>query len=286
MLLRSVFFCLLASLVMIIAGLGAGHIAWWYAAGLLQAASLLPFLLHGPAAFWKRLLSIWWMFSAIGVFCLWSEAVIFIHATSAQRIQNLAGAFAVYSIFSLAIAVAALMLKPQIGGDSRALRRYPASSLTVRVLGSGLSYLACYYVFGAIVFFFFTKPYYTGAGPLADAQKIALSFGWWFPLIQVGRGVLMTLGVLPIILSTRITRLRAAIYIGLLLWVVGGVAPLMVPSTIMPAELRLMHIGEIFTQNIPLGMIAVFLLRRRDEREGLSPSVKGAALEEQASVKQ
>jgi hypothetical protein len=282
MFLRGVFFCLLASLVMILAGLGAGHVAWWYAAGLLQSAALLPFLLHGPAAFWKRLLSIWCLFTAIGVFCLWTEAVIFIRATQAERVRDLVGAFVIYSIFSLSIALAALMVKPQRGEDSHPVHSYSTSSLMVRVFGCGLSYLACYYVFGAIVFFLFTKPYYTGAGPLADAQKMALSLGWWFPLIQIGRGVLMTLGILPIVLGTRISRLRASIYIGILVWVIGGVAPLMVPSAIMPAELRLMHIGEIFTQNFPLGMIAVFLLRRKEGP--LSSGLKGAPVEEHASI--
>jgi hypothetical protein len=59
-------------------------------------------------------------------------------------------------------------------------------------------------------------------------------------------------------------RFPAAVYIGLLLWIVGGVAPLMTPNPIMPGRLRVMHMLEILSQNFPLGVTAVLLLRRKE----------------------
>src|SRR5262249_32269595 len=125
------------------------------------------------------------------------------------------------------------------------------------VLLSGLSYVVYYLVFGAIAFQFFTKQYY----PHAAEQVGAL--GGWFWLYQLGRGVAMTLAMLPIIYTLRLPRWRAAIVVGLMVWIVGGAAPLLVPSAQMVPLQRYEHIVEILTQNFLLGVTATLLLRRK-----------------------
>ena len=85
--------------------------------------------------------------------------------------------------------------------------------------------------------------------------------GLWFWAIQIGRGALMTLGVLPVIYSLRMSRWQAAIVVGLLVWVAGGVAPLLPPNGFMETTQRMIHIVEILTQNASLGITAVLLLR-------------------------
>jgi hypothetical protein len=69
--------------------------------------------------------------------------------------------------------------------------------------------------------------------------------------------------VVPIIYTLRLPRWQAALAVGLLVWVVGGAAPLVVPSTMMVAQQRYLHIMEIFTQNFSLGVTVVLLLRPR-----------------------
>jgi hypothetical protein len=76
----------------------------------------------------------------------------------------------------------------------------------------------------------------------------------------------MTLAVLPVIYTLRLRRWQAALAVGLLVWVVGGAGPLLVPNAIMGATQRYVHIVEIFTQNFSLGVTAVLLLRPRAAR--------------------
>lgn len=73
----------------------------------------------------------------------------------------------------------------------------------------------------------------------------------------------MTLAVLPIIRTLHMKRWHAAIVVGLLLWIAGGAAPLVVPNTLMGTRQRLIHVIEIFTQNFSLGVTAALLLRPR-----------------------
>ena len=123
----------------------------------------------------------------------------------------------------------------------------------VGVLVSGLAYVVFYLVFGGITFFWFTKRYYP------QAQQMAEALGIWLWVIQFGRGVLMTLAVLPAIYTLRMRRWPAAVAIGVLLWVVGGLAPLVVPNAMMVPRARAIHIVEILTQNFCLGVVAVLL---------------------------
>jgi len=83
----------------------------------------------------------------------------------------------------------------------------------------------------------------------------------WFWAIQLGRGTLMTMGVLSVIYTLRMRRMQAAIVVGMLIWVAGGLTPLLVPNPLMATAQRMIHIVEILTQNALLGITAVLLLR-------------------------
>lgn len=73
----------------------------------------------------------------------------------------------------------------------------------------------------------------------------------------------MTLAVVPVVHTLRMKRWHAAVVVGLIIWITGGLAPLVVPNPIMGATQRLIHIVEIFTQNFSLGLTAALLLRPR-----------------------
>jgi hypothetical protein len=132
-----------------------------------------------------------------------------------------------------------------------------ATTIAPMVLLSGLSYVLYYLIFGAIAFQFFTKKYY----PHATEQVAAL--GNWFWGYQLARGLLMVLAVLPVIYTLRLPRWKAAVVVGLLVWIVGGGAPLLVPNPQMVPLQRYEHIVEIFTQSFSLGVTATLLLRRK-----------------------
>jgi len=54
---------------------------------------------------------------------------------------------------------------------------------------------------------------------------------------------------------------QAALAVGLLIWVAGGAAPLLLPNALMGPTQRFIHTIEILTQNASLGITAVLLLR-------------------------
>jgi len=85
-------------------------------------------------------------------------------------------------------------------------------------------------------------------------------------MIQIGRGALMTLAVLPVIRTLRMSRAQAAIAVGLIMWVAGGAAPLLLPNPFMGPTQRFIHTIEIVTQNASLGITAVLLLRAKQAR--------------------
>ena len=259
--LRVVICCLLAGLVMTMAGAGAGSPGWWYLSGIVVVAAFVPFLVKGPLEHWKRFFGIWSALTAVSVLCLWSEAYIFVPVFRQQSKTMLFGSLFMNTLLAGAITLCAGLLKLRMAERPAPVALRSLGVIAIGVLGAGLCYVLYYYIFGAIAFQFFTKPYYTGTGMLGDAEKAASALGWWFPAIQLARGTLMSLGVLPIILGTRLPRLRLAIYVGLLVWAIGGLAPLIPPSALMPLQLRIMHVVEIFAQNFCLGATAVLLLR-------------------------
>lgn len=253
---RVVLYCLFGGLPLTVAALGAGHFALWWISGILFAASFVPVALFGPRTVLGQFAVIAPALLIVTALCTWSEALIFApdprfkqHATN-----FLFGSILTFTILAAVLALLGWLLKlfiyPRLVVPHRSLAVAP-----VMVLLSGLAYLLYYLVFGAITYQFFTKGY------LPEAEHIARQLGLWFWGIQLARGVLMTLAVVPLIYTLRMKRWHAAIVVGLLIWIIGGLAPLVVPNPLMGAMQRMIHIVEIFTQNFSLGVTAVLLLR-------------------------
>jgi hypothetical protein len=254
--LRVLLYCLLGGLPLTIAAMGTGHFAWWWLSGVLLAASFVPIALYGPRGGLRQLGVIAPVLLVVTVLCTWSEALIFLSGTDRQPARDLFGALVLYVIEAVALAVLAPALRLTRESGLGVPRR-PLGGTVLMLLASGIAYTLYYLVFGAITYEFFTKAYYP------EAAGVAQRLGLWFWVIQIGRGVLMTLAVLPAILTLRLDRWPAAIAIGALIWVAGGLAPLLPPNDFMGTALRMIHIVEILTQNAPLGITAVLLLRPR-----------------------
>lgn len=269
--LRVALFCVLGGLVLTIQALAAGHFGWYWLSGIVLTASFVPVALFGPRRFLSQLgvvLPILWI---VSVFCTWTEGLVFVPGIQHHMFRNLAGGLVLYGIAAVVMAALAVGLKLPVD-DVVAVQLRSAQMMVLMVAVCGIAYLVYYYVFGGITFFYFTKAYYP------QAAQEAARLGWWFPAMQAGRGVLMTLAVLPVIYSLRASRKQAAIAVGLLLWVAGGLSPLLVPNTFMASAQRLIHIIEIFTQNASLGVTAVLLLRRKTEMKSAAATVGAAPL--------
>lgn len=249
-------YCLLGGLCFTISALGAGHFWLWWLCGVITVASLAPVVRFGPRHPLAQFGAIALAMIVVGMVCTLSEAVLFYPAMKAELLRDLLGGGVSYLITAAVLVALARVLKltePQV----QAVEHRGLGMAIPLMLLSGFSYVVYYFVFGSITFQFFTKQYY----PHAAEQAAAL--GLWFWGYQWARGLLMTLAVLPIIYTLRLRRWQAALAVGVLVWIVGGAAALLVPNDVMVAAQRYKHIVEIMTQNVSLGVTAVLLLRPR-----------------------
>jgi hypothetical protein len=269
--LRMVLYCALGGLPMLIAAMGAGHFAWWWISGVVLAASFAPIALFGPRSVLGQFGVIAPVLAIITVLCTWSEALIFAAGFREQAARNLIGALVMYLIVAVVLALLAPVLKlPRATGE--AVRHRSLASTIALVAVCGVAYALYYLVFGAITYQYFTKGYYP------EAAQIARNLGVWFWLIQIGRGALMTVAVLPAIYTLRMSRWETAIAIGVLIWVAGGLAPLLVPNAFLGTTQRIIHVFEILSQNAPLGITAGLLLRPTPTATTVSAPQSGEAL--------
>jgi len=267
--LRIALYCLLGGLPLTIAAAGAGHFGWWWLSGIVLAAAFVPLALFGPRHFlvqWGVAFLPLWVAGSVGT--MW-EAAIFLPGQKEVAGRDIAGAFVLYLIFTLALALLAKVLRLTDSSASTPELR-PAAIVAAMVVVSGIAYVVYYLIFGGITFQFFTKQYYP------DAQSVAMRLGMRFWLIELTRGVIMTLALLPAIYTLRMLRWAAAISIGVLLWIAGGGSQLLVPNLLMVPAQRYIHIVEILTQNVGLGITAVLLMRRRTKNSTVSVALREA----------
>jgi hypothetical protein len=253
---RVLLYCLLGGLPLTIAALGAGHSASWWLSGILFAASFVPIALFGPRTLVGQCAVIAPVLLIVTVLCLWSEGLIFVPGYSQHAYRDLIASVVMYLIFAAVLAGLAQVLKLSKPLDLPVPHR-SVTGVVFRLPLCALAYTLYYLVFGAITYQFFTKGYFP------EAEQAVGRLGLWFWVIQIARGLLMTLAVLPVIYTLRMKRWHAAIVVGLLIWIVGGLGPLVVPNDFMGARQRFIHTVEIFTQNFSLGVTAVLLLRPR-----------------------
>jgi hypothetical protein len=267
--LRVLLYCLLGGLPMLIAALGAGHFAWWMLSGIVFAAAFVPVALFGPTSAPGQFGAILPVFLMVTALCTWSEALLFTPSYREHALANLLGPVVMFSIVGAVLTLLAVSLKMSKPNEIE-VKHHTASLSALAILLAGLAYVLYYLVFGAITYEFFTKAYYP------DAQQTAARLGLWFWGLQLARGVLMTLAVLPIIYTLRMKRWHAAVAVGSIIWICGGAGPLLVPNALMGTTQRYIHIVEIFTQNFPLGMTAVVLLRPKSVTVAANPPAPSA----------
>jgi len=261
---RVVLYCLLGGLPLTISALGSGHLAWWWLSGILFAAAFVPVALFGPRKGLGQFGVIIPALLFVTVLCLWSEALIFVPD---PRFSQHAGSILLSSIVLYAIFAALLAVLSQLLKVSRPVelavphRTVPMAALMIFL--SGLAYTLYYLIFGSITFQFFTKGYYP------QAEQSVARLGGWFWAIEIARGILMALAALPIVQTLRMKRWQTAIAVGLLIWIIGGLAPLVVPNELMGLRQRIIHTVEIFTQNFTFGVTAALLLRPRGAAAGI-----------------
>jgi hypothetical protein len=208
-------FCLLGGLCFTVSAMGAGHFGWWYLSGVLTAAALVPVVRFGPRSVVVQGGAIFSMLVLIGLVCTLSEGVVFFPEKKAQMMAGFVGGTVLYLVAAVVLVVLAKLIKLH-HEETQAIPHRPVGAAIPMVLLAAISYLVYYEVFGAITYQFFTKGFYPHA-----AEQVA-AMGAWFFAYQIARGLVMTLGILPVIYTLRLPRLHAALVVGMLVWVIGG----------------------------------------------------------------
>jgi hypothetical protein len=267
---RLAMYVLLGGVPLSLAALGGGHALPFYLAGVVLTASLAPIALFGPRTFLGQLAVIVPILVVVNSFCLWTESLIFLPAMRATATQTLVAMLIMNLVHGAVLAGLGMLLKEFRSSPREPLALYPWRTLALRVSLCALAYVVFYLVFGSLTYNYFTRAFYP------DAYQQVAALGPWFWPIQAARGLLMTLAVVPAIATLHIRRWPAAFAVGAILWVAGGLAPLLLPNPYFGTAQRVYHILEILTQNASLGVTAVLLLRpaRRARKATVSSPIR------------
>jgi hypothetical protein len=98
------------------------------------------------------------------------------------------------------------------------------------------------------------REFYKGAGQPSLAERAVL---------ELGRGLLLVAFLLPIIKMMRGGRWETAVAVGLLAAVLGGVTPVILPTALLPAPVRIAFILGTAPGNLLYGGLVGYLFSRR-----------------------
>jgi hypothetical protein len=119
---------------------------------------------------------------------------------------------------------------------------------------SAFSYVVFYFIFGAVNYALVTKPYYA-----AHVSGLAVPEPLTVLIAETVRAPLIVLSIVPLLLLWRGKKAVLAVLCGVILFVIGGVIPLLL-NTALPDLLRFASAIEIFFQNFSTGLVAAGLL--------------------------
>jgi hypothetical protein len=186
--------------------------------------------------------------------------------------------FILQALSSVIVAGAIVLLFPTstiAPGRSLAPKR-PLFSWLGRFVGSAAAYLLFYYFFGAINYALVTGPYYeTHSGLTVPAADTVIA-------VEAVRSVIIILSILPLITTLSLPKRRLTTLCGFLLFMIGGVLPLLMQTGALPPVLLVASGVEIFFQNFITGVVAALLLGRFQTPPASSTALPVEVLEHQA----
>lgn len=156
-----------------------------------------------------------------------------------------------------ALAITSLFAGPPLPGTLPAVPRRTGWSWLWRYGASALSYVVLYFITGAVNYILVTGPYYEAhvSGLVVPAPAFVLG-------VAVLEGALFPLAVLPLLYALPRSRRERAVIAGSVLFVLGGLVPLLISSS-LPIELRAASLAEILFQKFPAGVVTTLLLSPR-----------------------
>jgi hypothetical protein len=233
-------------------GIDLQRLAWSFAGGGVIGFTLGPLASSIPAS-WTRHMLVWGSVIFLNIASVTIEGRFF-----APELVQGPLVLLLLQQFLAALIVTWLIVKLFASSETTAP---PATvnrswfSWIWRFVVSALSYIIFYYFFGAINYLLVTGPYYeTQAGGLVvPAQEVILK-------AELIRAPMIVLSVIPFLLTFRASKKRTGFLTGLILFAVGGVAPLLMQVNVLPFILLAASAVEIFFQNYLTGIVTARLL--------------------------
>ncbi len=222
--------------------------------GILIGVTLGPVAARVPASRWSQWV-VWGSVLFLNTLSLAIEGSFF--APSLSPMASMPVVWTAYVMFQSAISAGliAWLCGPSAGATtSNPPRHRTWYSWAWRFVLSSFSYLLFYFVFGALNYALVTKPYYA-----AHVSGLAVPAPQTVLMAEMVRAPLIVLSIVPLILLWRGRKLTLAVVCGIILFVIGGVVPLLL-NTALPDLLRFASAIEIFFQNFCTGLAAAGLL--------------------------
>jgi hypothetical protein len=230
----------------------------WGLTGTLICLSLSPLIIHSSWSRWRTVLAVWAALALVRSVGLGIEGQLFKPTETANA---LIGAEIGLVVHLLVAWLAVWLLIPggqDAGADSVNVRSHKREwwGWVWRVLVVGLAYFVFYFIFGAANALLYTLSFYKDNpqyGLTLPPTRIII-------LAQLIRGPFMALGIVFLAQAVQVSRRQLALWLGILLFVVGGVAPYAeVTFRTMPLGFNLATLSEILFQNFLTGVVAAYL---------------------------
>jgi len=226
----------------------------WFLTGTIICLSISPFIVQSSWTRLKTIFATWAVLVFIRTLGLGIEGVLFMPTAPLNAIVGaIVGVFV--SLLVAWLSVVLLIPTKQVSLESANSKRN-WWKWTWRVLAVGIVYCVVYFIFGATNAFLYTMSFYKNNpeyGLNLPAPEIIF-------LAQLLKGPLFGLGLLFVAQAINLPRRRLGVWLGILLFIVGGVAPYVeVTFRNMPLAFNMATITEIFFQNFPTGFVAAYL---------------------------
>lgn len=155
---------------------------------------------------------------------------------------------------SSALFAPVLLLLAKRDSSSPARSEWSLSLTVPRFAAGAAAYLVIYFAWGLMVYPFIAD-FYAGLGTPSMVRVIGMA-------LLVRGPIFVALAALIIAMSGA-SRKETILMVAVSMSVIGGVAPLMVPSSLFPDAVRLAHFVEVSSENFLFGWILGMLLTRR-----------------------
>ena len=241
-----------------------------FIASLITAAVWTYVILRSRWSGWKLILTVFVVFFGVVTFMSQIETAYFVTRLPPGMLPRLflAGLIIAAVFAPLAVLILGKARSHETPEDGRL--RMPVSAWITRLSLIVIAYLILYFTFGYV--FAWRNPtvraYYGGSDPVSFVSHMAslLRNEPMLFLLQAGRALLWTALAVPVIKMTKGEWWHAGLAVALLFGVFMT-APLLLPNTLMPTEVRTAHLLETSTSNFLFGWLVVWSLRSRREHK-------------------